>query len=80
MYEISYIIKCTSLRVGGVCEVVNRTGDIVVGCMRGGWGGFLSSFSNIIEYYIVRIEKHEKKEAKAVKGAKASYRVEETCY
>jgi hypothetical protein len=45
-------IKCTSLRVGGVCKVVNRTGDIVVGCMRGGWGGFFSSFSNIMEYYM----------------------------
>lgn len=44
-------VTATALRVGGVQEVVNRTGDIVAGTIRGGWGGFLASVATIMEYY-----------------------------
>lgn len=49
--QIPAKVTATSLRVGGVQEVVNRTGDIVAGTIRGGWGGFLASVATIMEYY-----------------------------
>jgi hypothetical protein len=44
-------ITATSLRVGGVNEVVNRTHDIVCGTVRGGWGDSFASVATIMEYY-----------------------------
>jgi hypothetical protein len=40
-----------ALRVGGSQTIVNRTGDIVLGTVRGGWGGYLASVATIMEYY-----------------------------
>lgn len=59
-------VTSTALRVGGVQEVVNRT-DIVVGTIRGGWGGFLASVATIMEYYM---QTHEtlSKGGRAVSG------------
>lgn len=45
-------VTATALRVGGVAEVVESTGDVVVATIRGGWGGFLASVATILEYYI----------------------------
>jgi hypothetical protein len=44
-------ITATSLRVGGINEVVNRTHDIVCGTIRGGWGSYFASVATIMEYY-----------------------------
>jgi hypothetical protein len=44
-------VTATALRVGSVQEIVDRTGDIVLGTIRGGWGGFLASVATIMEYY-----------------------------
>jgi transposase-like protein len=49
--EVPLDVTSTALRVGGVEEVVNRTSDIVIGTIRGGWGGFLASVATIMEYY-----------------------------
>ncbi len=45
-------VTAKSLRVGAVGEILTRTGDVVVGTVRGGWGGQLSGVATILEYHM----------------------------
>uniref|UniRef100_A0A7S3H495 Uncharacterized protein n=1 Tax=Spumella elongata TaxID=89044 RepID=A0A7S3H495_9STRA len=45
-------VTAKSLRVGSVGEMLTSTGDVVVGTVRGGWGGQLAGVATILEYHM----------------------------
>lgn len=50
--SVSRDVTAKSLRVGSVGEILTNTGDVVVGTVRGGWGGQLSGVATILEYHM----------------------------